>query len=98
MRAKDSGLRNLPFRDFAANRAWLELVLIGQDLIAWTQALLLDGQLARCGPKRLRYRLFHVAARLTRSRRRLVLHLPRPWRWREALVCAFARLRSLPAP
>jgi hypothetical protein len=76
----------------------LELVLVGQDLVAWTQALLLDGELARCEPKRVRYRLLHVAARLTRSGRRLTLHLPRSWRWREALVCAFAHLRSLPAP
>lgn len=28
--AKDSGLRNLPFREFAANAVWLELVLVAQ--------------------------------------------------------------------
>jgi hypothetical protein len=39
--AKDSGLRNLPFRAFVPNAVWLELVLMGQDLIAWTQRLLL---------------------------------------------------------
>jgi hypothetical protein len=38
--AKDSGLRNLPFRTLAPNAVWLELVLMGQDLIAWTQRLL----------------------------------------------------------
>jgi Transposase DDE domain group 1 len=32
--ARDSGLRNLPFRDFAANAVWLELVLIAQDLMS----------------------------------------------------------------
>ena len=53
---KDAGLRNLPFRAFQANAAWLELVLMGQDLLCWTQRLLLaDGELARCEPKRLRY-------------------------------------------
>jgi hypothetical protein len=96
--AKQSGLRNLPFSDFEMNTAWLELVLIGQDLIAWTQKLLLTGELARCEPKRLRYRIFHVAARLTRTGRRLTLHLPRAWRWQGHLMTAFARLRALPAP
>jgi hypothetical protein len=96
---KESGLRNLPFRDFQANAAWLELVLIGQDLLAWTQRLLLAGtELARCEPKRLRYRLLHVAGPLTRHARRLVLHLPRRWPWREELLLAFQRLQALPQP
>ena len=41
---KDTGLRNLPFRDFEHNRVWLQLVLIAHDLIAWTQRLLLTGE------------------------------------------------------
>ena len=96
--AKDTGLRNLPFRDFAPNAAWLELVLVAQDLMSWTQSLLLEGDLARAEPKRLRYRLLHVAARITRSGRRIRLHLPERWPWAGALVAAFARLRALPAP
>ena len=94
--AKDTGLRNLPFRGFQPNAAWLELGLTAQDLLAWTQRLLLDGELARCQPKRLRYRLLHVAGRLTRHARRLHLHLPRGWAWGDALLHAFARLRALP--
>jgi hypothetical protein len=78
---KDTGLRNLPFRGFQPNAAWLELVLVAQDLLAWTQRLLLEGELAHCEPKRLRYRLLHVAGRLTRHARRLRLHLPRGWAW-----------------
>ena len=93
---KDTGLRNLPFHAFAANAAWLELALCAQDLLAWTQRLLLSSELARCEPKRLRYRLLHVAGRLTQHARRLRLHLPRDWAWGEALLEAFARLRALP--
>jgi hypothetical protein len=93
---KDTGLQNLPFRGFQPNAAWLELVLCAQDLLAWTKRLLLEGELARCEPKRLRYRLLHVAGRLTRHARRLRLHLPRGWAWGEALLQAFARLRALP--
>ena len=96
--AKDTGLRNLPFRDFAANQAWLELVLVAQDLTRWAQTLLLDGDLARAEPKRLRYRLLHVAGRIARSGRRLRLHLPASWPWADQLVNAFARLAALPAP
>jgi hypothetical protein len=34
---KDTGLRNMPFRDVEHNRIWLALVLIAHDLIAWTR-------------------------------------------------------------
>ena len=96
--AKDTGLRNLPFHAFQMNAAWLELVLLAQDLLLWTQRLLLPKtELARCEPKRLRYRLLHVAARLTRHARRLTLHLPRAWPWQRELLLAFQRLRALPA-
>ena len=40
--AKDTGLRNLPCSDVVCNDAWLQLVLIAQDLIAWTQTLCFD--------------------------------------------------------
>ncbi len=95
--AKDTGLRNLPFHARAHNALWLELVLIAQDLTSWTQTLTLTGDLARAEPKRLRYRLLHIAAKLTRSGRRMRLHLPADC-WAEALVAAFARLRALPTP
>jgi len=96
--AKASGLRNLPFRAFAMNAAWLELVLIGIDLLAWTRRLLLAGtQLAACEPKRLRYRLLHVAGRIVRHARGVRLRLPRSWPWAPTLVAAFARLQALPS-
>jgi len=95
---KDTGMRNLPFTDFAANQAWLEISLIAQDLLAWVKRLCLDGTLARAEPKRLRQRLFHVAGRICRSGRRITLRLPRSWPWAEALEAAFGRLRAMPAP
>ena len=95
---KDTGLRNLPFRDFEHNRVWLQLVLIAHDLIAWTQRLLLTGELARAEPKRLRYRLLHVAARLAFHARTATLRLQASWPWAGELAAAFARLRTLPAP
>jgi Transposase DDE domain group 1 len=96
--AKQLGLENLPFREFAPNEVWLELSLIAQDLVAWTKSLSLDGELARSEPKRLRYRLLHQAGRIARSGRRVRLRLERSWPWAHALVAAFERIRALPAP
>ena len=73
--AKATGLANLPFDRWRRNAVWLELVLAAQDLTCWTQALLLDGALAVAEPKTLRYRLLHVAARIVRHARRLILRL-----------------------
>jgi hypothetical protein len=49
---KDTGFGRFPSRVFAINQAWLELALTGIDLIAWTQMLLLDGELAAAEPKK----------------------------------------------
>jgi hypothetical protein len=95
---KDTGMRNLPFRDFEHNRVWLELVRLAHDLIVWTQRLLLSGELAKAEPKRLRYRLLHVAARLAFHARTATLRLQASWRWAAELAAAFARLKTLPAP
>lgn len=95
---KDTGLRNLPFRDFEHNRVWLEIVRLAHDLIRWTQQLLLTGELAKAEPKRLRYRLLHVAARLAFHARTATLRLPASWPWASDLAAAFARLKALPAP
>jgi hypothetical protein len=94
--AKQTGLENLPFRDFQLNEVWLELSMIAQDLIAFTKALSLGGELARAEPKRLRYRLFHQAARIARSARKTKLRLERSWPWAQALATAFARIQALP--
>jgi len=72
------------------------LVLAAKDLCCWTQALLVDGALAIAEPKTLRYRLLHVAARIIRHARRLILRLQATWPWATELAAAFARLRALP--
>jgi hypothetical protein len=94
---KDTGLAKLPFKAFALNEVWLEIVMLAHDLIVWTQALVLDSELATAEPKRLRYRLLHVAARLAFSGRRAKLHLPAAWPWTEPLKAAFEKLKTLPA-
>ena len=61
---KDTGFGRFPSRIFKLNAVWLELALTAIDLLAWTQDLLLDGDLASCEPK---------AARISLSTRRLAL-------------------------
>jgi hypothetical protein len=95
---KATGLRNLPCRGYAQNKVWLELALTAADLLTWTQALCLHGELARCEPAALRYRLLHVAARLIRSGRRWHLKIDKDWPWATQLATAFARLRAAPWP
>ena len=94
---KDTGLAKFPFKAFALNEVWLELVLLAHDLIVWTQALLLDRELANAEPKRLRYRLLHVAARLAFHGRRGKLRLQHDWPWAAELLAAFQKLKALPA-
>ncbi len=94
---KDTGMSNLPHHAFEHNQTWLELSLIAQDLLTWTKLICLTGELTTAEPKRLRQRLLHTAAKLTRHGRRTHLKLDRDWPWSEALAAAFKRLRAIPA-
>jgi hypothetical protein len=95
---KATGLRNLPCRGYAENKTWLELALTAADLLTWTQALCFTGDLARCEPATLRYRICAVAAKLTRTARINTLHLDQDWPWAKHLANAFTRLRTAPWP
>ena len=46
----------------------------------------------------LRRRFFSLAGRLTRTARRLTLHLPQRWPWENQFMQALARLRAIPLP
>ena len=95
---KNTGLGRFPSREFAINTVWLELALTAIDLLAWTKTLLLNRDLATTEPKKLRYRLLHVAAPITRSGRRTRLRIAENWPWATDLVNAFTRLAALPQP
>jgi hypothetical protein len=95
---KDTGFGRFPSRVFAINQAWLQLALTGIDLLAWTQMLLLRGDLTAAEPKKLRYRLLHVAARISHSARQTRLRIAEHWPWATDLVTAFDRIATLPRP
>ena len=90
---KTCGLANLPFEDFVRNQAWVAATVIASNLLAWTQLLCLDGDLAKAEPKTLRYRLLHIAARLATRGRQPHLRIDNTWPWRDELLTAFQRLR-----
>jgi hypothetical protein len=94
---KATGAGHLPFHSFTANAAWFELALLAHDITVWTQQLALDGEHAVAEPKRLRYRILHVAGQLTRHARTTTLHLPADWPWAAAILRAFKRLDTLTA-
>ena len=50
--------------------------------------------LARCEIAAFRYRVLHVAARLTRSARQACLKMDRTWRWAAQIAEGFRRLRA----
>ncbi len=90
------GLNHLPSGRFAANGAWLAVQVMAHNLARWTARLGLGAGIVTA--KTLRRRFFAIAGRLTRSARRLTLHLPRRWPWAIEFGAALARLRALPLP
>jgi len=81
-----------------STRPGFELALTGIDLLCWTQHLLLDGPLTAAEPKKLRYRLLHVAGKLSRTARTTTLRVAAGWPWTNDLIRAFERLAVLPEP
>ena len=98
------GLNHLPSGRFPANAAWLAVQslprtrygVIAHNLARWTARIGLGEQLVTT--KTLRRRFFSMAGRLTRSARRLTLHLPQRWPWENQFSRALARFRALPLP
>jgi len=89
---KDCGLTRLPLTDYNANRVWFEQILVASLLLAGLRVLIQDPELSVAEPRRLRYTLLHVAARIVRHARRTTLRLDRSWPWTQVLVAAHERL------
>jgi hypothetical protein len=88
------GLNHLPSGRFGANGAWLAVQLIAHNLTRWTARIGLDEGIVTT--KTLRRRLFGLVGRLTRSARRVTLHLPARWPWAVDFSAALVRLRAIP--
>jgi len=97
--AKDTGLRNLPLHGLDSNRIWCAIVTLAAEITAWMQLIALTSTNARrWEPKRLRLRLFTIAAALTHHSRQVVLTLNHKQPWAGLAHQAVTALRALPAP
>jgi hypothetical protein len=94
--AKATGLANLPCHRADANAAWLEIILTATDLVAWAKLIGFaeHPDLATCEIGTFRYRVLHVAARITRGARQIRLRIDATWRWAAAICQAWQRLRA----
>jgi len=97
---KATGIRNLPFKAYARNQAWLLAANIASDLLAYLQLLGLDQdeELAGAEPETLRATILHIPARLVHHARRRILKIEASWPWAETIVTAWNRLGAIPAP
>jgi hypothetical protein len=93
-----AGLAHLPSGRFAANSVWLLAATLAHNLLRWTASLGLGSRDQQTVAKTFRRTHLHLSGRLTRSARRLTLHLPAGWPWAHSFTMALARLRCIPYP
>ncbi len=98
--AKAMGLRNLPSKAWQVNKGWMIAANIAADLTAWARLLGFrdDAELKNATPDTLRYRAWHIPARLVRHARKRILKISPDWPWTEAFIACWNRLCILPAP
>ena len=98
--AKAMGLRNLPSKTWQVKAGWVLAANIAADLSAWTRLPGHHdaGELRDTDPETLRYRIWHLPARLARHARQRTLAISPDWPWTEAFLTCWQRLCALPAP
>jgi len=95
---KAMGLRNLPSQDWTVNAGWMLTANLAHDLDCWVRLLALHDQpdLERAEPYTMRFRIYHLPARLAAHARRRWLRIDRTWPWAAAFTTCWQRLTSLP--
>jgi hypothetical protein len=88
------GLNHLPSGRFAANGAWLAVQVMAHNVARWTARIGLGEGIVTT--RSLRRQLFGLPGRLTRSARRVTLHLPARWPWAERFLAGLTRIRAIP--
>jgi hypothetical protein len=82
----------LPSHRFGASAAWWQLAVLTHNLLAVLKRVALPDEWAPLRPRRLRFLLVHVAGRLVRHGRRLILRIARAHPGAEVMLQARARL------
>lgn len=93
----DFGFRHVPLENFFGNWAWHLACALAHNVALWLKVLALPRTFRFCHGKRLRLSFLNLAARVTTSGRRLILNLPRAYRFTHAFIEALTRIRQLPA-
>jgi len=98
--AKSMGLRNLPSKTWQVNCGWVIAANIAADLTAWSRLLGFHdhGDLRDAEPDTLRYRVWHLPARLVHHARQRILKISPDWPWKDAFLTCWQRLCAMPAP
>jgi hypothetical protein len=98
--AKAMGLRGLPSKSWQVNCGWVIAANIAADLAAWTRLLGChdDDDLREADPDTLRYRIWHIPARLARHARQRILNISPDWPWKDPFLICWQRHCALPAP
>jgi len=87
------GLNHFPSGRFGANAAWLAFNVAAHNLARWTSRIGLGETLITTDTLRRHY--LTMPGRITRSARKLTLHLPARWPWAERFNTALANLRAI---
>lgn len=80
-----------------ASTACLEIIMAATDLIAWAKLIGFADHsgLARCEIDTFRYRVVHIAARITHGARQIRLRIDATWCWARAIATAWRRIREV---
>jgi len=98
--AKSMGLRNLPSKTWQVNAGWVLAANIAADLAAWNRLLGFHdcADLKEAEPDTLRYRVWHLPARVVHHARQRILKISPDWPWKQAFLTCWQRLCALPEP
>jgi hypothetical protein len=92
---KASALAHLPSGSFQANNAWLTLAAITHNLTRATGCAASTFH-AKAETGTIREQLIQIPARIARSARRVILHLPEAWPWETAWRNLFTTVHAPP--
>lgn len=91
-------LGKIPTKDFQANEAFFQIVLLAYNLLNWFKRLCAPAQLQRATLQRLRQRLFLVPSQLVRPDGVPTLRLAPSYPWASDFTETLRRIRRLRTP
>ncbi|MCA1698629.1 MAG: IS1380 family transposase [Actinobacteria bacterium] len=93
----DYGFTHAPLENFFGNWSWHLACALAHNVALWLKVLALPESFRFCHGKRMRLLFLNLPARITRSARRLIINLPRAYRYPRVFDKALRRIRALPS-